>query len=172
MPLRNVMNNSFSGVRGSCLAVLTSAFLFLAACKDPCKSVECKNGGSCEEGHCDCAAGWGGEACALDLAGHFSGPFAVDEDCSISGVSAYEAETHGHGNGTGRLDIHNFGDLGLEVIARLEDDRITIERQEKDGMTFEGSGSLDTANRSFQLHYTVHTGSVTQTCTAGFSMKP
>ncbi len=38
--------------------------LFFSSCKDKCKDVDCKNNGVCNEGVCECPAGFSGDDCS------------------------------------------------------------------------------------------------------------
>ena len=51
-------------------SVMTCAFLLLfmlmSACADPCKKVNCKNGGTCNDGDCNCKPGYSGSECQTE----------------------------------------------------------------------------------------------------------
>ena len=47
-------------------ALLFAFLLFLlSSCKDLCKNITCENGGSCNEGICNCPSGYSGENCEI-----------------------------------------------------------------------------------------------------------
>lgn len=49
------------------LLIITSlAFMFLSACRDPCKDVACYNNGYCTDGTCSCPVGAEGADCKTE----------------------------------------------------------------------------------------------------------
>ncbi len=48
------------------LLVLSISIASLNSCKDPCKDVNCINGGACNDGECTCPQGYSGEFCEIE----------------------------------------------------------------------------------------------------------
>jgi|GEM_PF-1333689 len=49
------------------LLVLTFLSASFSGCKDPCKDAVCLNGGTCDDGDCDCPLGYTGEHCETEV---------------------------------------------------------------------------------------------------------
>jgi len=49
--------------------------------KDPCKKVDCKNGGTCVDGACRCNLPWEGNQCEIDARDKFVGAWKGTENC-------------------------------------------------------------------------------------------
>lgn len=43
------------------------------ACSNPCKDVDCQNGGTCDEGDCECPIGYSGNSCQIENRDGFVG---------------------------------------------------------------------------------------------------
>jgi hypothetical protein len=66
-------------------AFLVGAPTLITSCKkDPCKDVTCENGGTCDDGKCNCPAGYEGEKCEKKLP-VVSGTWAVTHMESVAG---------------------------------------------------------------------------------------
>jgi len=48
-----------------CVAILVIAFSCEEEKKDPCKGIECENGGTCRDGECRCTANFEGQFCEI-----------------------------------------------------------------------------------------------------------
>ncbi|MEN2991994.1 MAG: calcium-binding EGF-like domain-containing protein [Bacteroidia bacterium] len=54
----------------------------LSGCKkNPCKNVNCQNGGSCVDGRCNCVLPWEGDRCEVDARAKFFGDWRGTENC-------------------------------------------------------------------------------------------
>ena len=50
-------------IKGLFLGVFLISAVLIDGCKDPCKDVKCLNGGTCDDGSCNCPAGYSGANC-------------------------------------------------------------------------------------------------------------
>ena len=56
--------------------------LTLQSCKkDPCKNVTCQNGGTCQDGNCQCRLPWEGFKCEVDARDKFVGIWRGTTNC-------------------------------------------------------------------------------------------
>ena len=60
---------------------LATAITITSCEKDPCNDLECKNGGSCSSGYCQCPAGFEGAECEITAASKFVGVYAGSTRC-------------------------------------------------------------------------------------------
>lgn len=72
------------------LSVLFSLFTITAlfqACEeeetDPCADVTCLNGGTCNDGSCDCALGYEGDDCSTETRDAFEGAWTYTTTCAF-----------------------------------------------------------------------------------------
>jgi len=65
----------------SYLSILAFSVLFLFACADECKDVNCENG-ACVEGICECETGWEGELCEIKENAKFVGTWNGELVCT------------------------------------------------------------------------------------------
>lgn len=74
------------------LAITLSGLIFALSCSDPCKNVDCKNGGVCNDGSCDCPPGYSGAQCEIFDSCYnivcLNGGVCVSGDCNC--VPGYE----------------------------------------------------------------------------------
>lgn len=74
------------------LALITAMSFFtlatvitLSSCeKDPCVDLNCKNGGSCSNGYCQCPVGFEGAECEITAASKFVGVYAGSTRCGLN----------------------------------------------------------------------------------------
>jgi hypothetical protein len=66
------------------LISISSATLVTGCKKDPCKDVSCENGGTCDDGKCNCKSGFEGEKCEKVLP-NVSGTWVVTDLESAAG---------------------------------------------------------------------------------------
>lgn len=154
--------------------------LILMACKaDPCASINCLNGGTCNtEGQCECPEGFDGQQCEIFDIQTYIGTYRVEyENC----FSTNENHTVGiepvEGVATA-LYLRDLGDYACpDTTVRVRMDiatrTATIEEQTIDcgplAYTFSGGGSFDetgTLSLAFSVSYESDGVSRTDNCTA------
>lgn len=60
---------------------LATAITITSCEKDPCADLDCKNGGSCSSGYCQCPVGFEGAECETTAASRFVGIYAGATRC-------------------------------------------------------------------------------------------
>jgi len=60
---------------------LATAITITSCEKDPCIDLDCKNGGSCSNGYCQCPVGFEGAECEMTSASKFIGIYAGSTRC-------------------------------------------------------------------------------------------
>jgi len=77
---------SFRSLTIQHLSVFLFTLLLLASCSsDPCEEVTCLNGGTCDDGSCDCPDGWTGTDCSVydfDYVGDYTAKALTFADCN------------------------------------------------------------------------------------------
>lgn len=62
----------------------TASIVYFSSCEaDPCNDLNCKNGGSCADGYCQCPTGYEGSECEIMAADRFVGKYAGLTRCGI-----------------------------------------------------------------------------------------
>ena len=65
---------------------LSSVVLFASCEQDPCVDLDCKNGGTCSDGYCQCPTGFEGAECNITAASRFVGIYAGSVQCEGSAI--------------------------------------------------------------------------------------
>lgn len=60
---------------------LATTVVFTSCEQDPCIDLDCKNGGSCSDGYCQCPTGFEGAECEYTSASRFVGMYAGNIKC-------------------------------------------------------------------------------------------
>lgn len=100
------------------LATLFVSTLCFTACKeddpDPCETVECQNGGTCDNGNCDCQEGFSGTNCETvveqNACDNITATFNGDVKDVLSVTCSYEA-CHSANSTFGQMDYNVFSNL-------------------------------------------------------------
>jgi len=159
----------------SLLAIASLAFgMFLMnACSDPCKDVECLNGGICDEGDCICAAGYEGTDCAVEMRTKFIGSYTIVDSCEpqsrTSTISTSSSDVK-------KVLISNIIDatLGGTAVAEIDGTKITIAQQNvtdsaSNIWSVKGINTGTFANNSFQITVQFVYGTQSIDCNLTFS---
>lgn len=144
--------------------------LTFTACKkdeDPCEGVTCLNNGQCNDGTCNCAAGYQGTDCGTEMRAKFLGVYNVSESCT-SGNYTYQININTSASGVANVVIGNFGGVGASVIASVNGSAITIANQTIDvqgtPVTFSGSGQI--SGSILTISYTLSAAGTSDPCTS------
>lgn len=131
------------------LFILTvgSILLSVSSCKkeetDPCETVSCLNGGTCNNGTCACSAGYEGANCQTEKRAKFFGTYYT-----IGCGENYFMSISNSGTGILNVLLNFPDDFGVPPIsAVINGNSLTIPSQsfiDVDGfaVTFSGSGSI------------------------------
>jgi hypothetical protein len=158
------MNTSFKAIvltAVTVLAVFTG--LMYTSCKpDKCKAITCAYGGVCSGGECTCATGYEGTQCEKITRDKFLGTWTVTEKGTLSNPAIYTIAISA-AEPVDEVTIKNFYNLfpgNVLVAARVSDDTLYIQRQERFNRTVEGRGYLTPnaegeENAALVMHYYV-----------------
>lgn len=153
-----------------CLILLISLF---SCKKNPCDDINCKNGGTCKDGICECQAPFSGADCDTWQGQKFLGTYTVSYSCSSTPLNTVIEALPSDAK---HLTIRNLGDYACPdgdylVTAKIANDSLIIEKQSTCATKpyqFEGLGIL--SNNTLTLHFTVsydvNPGIHTDDCTA------
>lgn len=166
MNMRNAFNISF-------LAFALAIVGTFASCSDNCQDVQCVNG-TCNDGECECAAGYSGQDCGTALNSRFDGEFEVSENCLITGGTPYNVTFSPKSSGPRDFTILGLWKSPQNIVTAVIDDNgtsFTIERQGiVTGYEVEASvGTISSDGNTVNLTYTVYESGdtvVADQCTA------
>lgn len=162
------------------LAVGGALILSLSSCDD-CKDVTCENGGTCNEGECectdnyfgdncethcvngayaggscDCDAGYEGDACETMSRDKFVGSYSVSDNCTGSGADTYTVAIATSSGEVTDVLISNFWALFTNSVkATISGNTITIDSQEPDGDGWLVTGNGTYADGSITFTYSI-----------------
>ncbi|MCS7162405.1 MAG: calcium-binding EGF-like domain-containing protein [Bacteroidia bacterium] len=77
----NFVGKGRAYLKGWAVVAILIGWSLWACKKNPCKDMNCQNGGSCVEGRCNCALPWEGSRCEVDARAKFFGNWRGPEDC-------------------------------------------------------------------------------------------
>ena len=155
------------GIISALVTISVFGILTYTACKkDPCKNVNCHNGGTCSNGNCYCASGYEGANCQTTANAKFLGNWLVSSVCEAEYIAQITADPMS----PSQMYISNFANTGTttSVLASIQSGNVvTIANQRIKGIsntTVSGGGSLSSG--VFSLSYNVIiTDTVTNTKT-------
>lgn len=150
-----------SPIRFAPLWLLVLPLLFLSACLNPCKKVECQNGGTCDDGTCQCPDGYEGDECEDFARDKFIGTYLVSETCA-SASSEYEIRIT-EGPGLTNVVIHGLYNLQYALNGTINGGQITIPPHVFDFITIEGNGQH--TGQSLSLNFNLQVGNSADPCT-------
>ena len=146
------------------------------ACKDddPCDGVECKNGGTCNDGNCACLTGYEGTDCGTETRSKFVAAYTCTNTC-FPGTS-YSSSASPSSVDVSKFIITNMGNVsGLDVVARATGgsifviDNQVVTDNGGDSWTMSGQGSLVGNIITANVTYVYNPTSNTLTCTETWS---
>ena len=130
------------------IGILLSLFLIASGCKDLCKDVQCKNGGTCLDGTCNCPDGYSGDDCGTNISANFLGTYNVSESCPND--TTYTVNISVDTLNISQVKIANFFNSFANLVdATVNQTNITIPLQapDNDGRAVSGSGSFHPPNQ-------------------------
>ncbi len=134
---------------------------------DPCASVICKNGGTCNNGICSCPVNYEGEFCQNAVNAKFAGIYNTQETCSMNAPSSYTIVIAADANDPTQVIINNLGNYSscgtIVLNGTISGSQLSIDDTEC-GYHFTASGTLN--GTVISLTYSVTYNNVTETCTA------
>ena len=147
------------------LAMALFGALTLQSCmKDPCKNVTCQNGGTCQDGNCECTLPWEGPKCEVDARDKFVGFWRGTTVCE--GDS--EITTIGIAKSSVRPNRIVIGSIDADLTSSSTFD-IPFQPVGVNGLpeTIYGNGSLN--GNQLTLNYVLTIRGVPRRCTGTFN---
>ncbi|MBP6456316.1 MAG: calcium-binding EGF-like domain-containing protein [Chitinophagaceae bacterium] len=142
---------------------MMSVTLLLNSCKDPCKDIYCKNNGICRDGSCTCAKGYEGPFCQNKIYEKFIGTYEGSYRCNGS-VPKIKNLIVAPGDLGNKVLIYNLFAQGEYFEATVLENKLEIARQTNNGVTFEGTGQIE-SNEYISIFITEdHGGGNTSSC--------
>lgn len=138
---------------------LLFTILFLTNC-NKCSDVECQNGGTCNDGYCDCAIGFSGPECNLEERAQYLGTFTAEGNCTSQGQSYIIIERNSTRGD--KITIQNLDDRGVDVTAEANKEKFIFEEQTFLDGTILGEGAWEEGK--LKVTYTVHRPSGSYHC--------
>lgn len=167
--MKSIRNIAFS-------ALLTfgafGAITYTSCNKDECKDVVCQNGGTCNEGNCECSSGYEGTNCETKSVTKFIGTWAVSENCDGSN-NTYQVTITADPSDVTRVIVSNLGDYGCSVGGTItwngsvNASTITI-KDNKCSYQMDATGTFNNGqiNFDYSVSYELLGATVTDNCTA------
>jgi hypothetical protein len=127
---------------------LGTSVLF-TSCKDddPCDDQVCLNGGTCNDGDCDCPVAYEDQNCGTETRAKFISQYSCSNSCEPT--ISYSQNVIKSSSDAARFVVNNMGNIsGLNVVARVTGgntftiDSQTLADSDGDTWTVSGSGSL------------------------------
>jgi len=140
----------------------------LGACKkNPCKGVNCENGGFCNDGSCLCPAGYEGNDCSVLSSEKFFAQYLITDYC-LSDTFNYQSELTKIPDSAKYILFRNFANSGKNIRAKASGNQLLIEQQVINQLTVNGLGTIDTSLHKIVLNYTVYssTQQIIDSCVA------
>ncbi|MFQ5334919.1 MAG: calcium-binding EGF-like domain-containing protein [Flavobacteriales bacterium] len=147
------------------IAILFSIplLIFSNACKDPCKDMECLNGGECVEidrktAECNCTTGYEGDDCGTEMRAKFLSMYAAKETCDQTGNGTYTATISESSGSVSEIKITGaWGMFANGVIATVDGKDISIASQDPDNNNnlIVGSGTMSNDQTMVSVTYTI-----------------
>jgi hypothetical protein len=165
---------SKSMIPRSLLSGLFAGFLLLTACSsDKCKDVNCQNGGTCDNGTCNCSNGYEGTDCSVRTIQKFIGSWAAGDVCT-SGSYSYSISISASNTSVTGIVINNFGNFGVDknINANVDGINFIVPQQVVSGITFSGMGTISVDGRTVTVTYdAMKDTTLNDHCTSTWSLK-
>jgi hypothetical protein len=149
------------------LAMALFGALTLQSCKkDPCKNVTCQNGGTCQDGNCQCRLPWEGSKCEVDARDKFVGSWRGTVNCG----DGPEEEVLSITKSSTTPDLIIIEGVIDGQLTSSSEFRIPSQTVNVDGIgvTISGRGNLNGNQLTLTLNYMVQGGG-TFTCTGTYN---
>lgn len=124
----------------------------LTSCTDPCDDVNCLNEGICDDGTCECIAGFEGKNCEILTRDSIAGNFAIASTCDDGFTPTDNWAIGGSSSASNEILINNFHKPTLNIIATITGPT-TFDIKEQFvsdgaiGYTFSGTGTIEDNNK-------------------------
>ncbi len=155
-------------------ATLAFGMFMMNACTDPCKDVECLNGGVCDEGECICATGYEGTDCGVEMRTKFLGSYTFIDGCYPGTTTNSTIATSS--DAINKVTVTNIlgTSLGGTVKAEINGVSITVPSQtvmdiDNDPWTIQGMSTGSLANNTFSISIQYTFGTQSETCLLTFT---
>lgn len=152
-PMRKCYSILFSDLFARNWLILTAFILalFSSGCKDPCDEVYCQNGGTCDEGVCDCPEGYSGPHCEDFI---LQPPEVGFSTTPSNKIIADQTNVEFYPNSTSPLTIYfwNFGQNESSSTSSYPHYKFEFEGNKQ--VTFTGSNQAgsDTESKIIKVH--------------------
>ncbi|MCF8258343.1 MAG: hypothetical protein K9J06_12380 [Flavobacteriales bacterium] len=131
---------------------------------NPCENVNCGSNGECVDGTCVCDEGYEGANCGTVSRDKFLGTYSVSESCT-NGTDAYTMTIAASSTSVQQVTVTNLYDAPQTVVATVSGNSITIGSQTVNGITYTGTGSINSAGNTLTMTYQLSDGINSDSCT-------
>ncbi|MBS1587347.1 MAG: calcium-binding EGF-like domain-containing protein [Bacteroidetes bacterium] len=143
-----------------------SVVTYTSCSKDNCKSVVCKNGGTCNstDGSCSCATGYEGTDCATLSRDKFVGVYTGNEACTV-GSDNYSITLTAASDAL-KLTLTNLYNQSFTATCTMTGKNtfsFSGSQTTTTTTTFNGTGTL--TDNTLTVSYSINNGVSTNTCT-------
>ncbi|MCB9233211.1 MAG: hypothetical protein H6581_16260 [Bacteroidia bacterium] len=156
-------------------ATLFTILVILGVGCNPCKNTECLNGGTCVDGTCNCAPGYGGSDCSGNFRDSFVGDYSAVNSCNNTVFGTFTTDITEDATDGSKVIFSNFaawtssaGATSMVYGLVTDGEKIQIPSQTisstiTSDATFEGTVTFLNAGELL-ASYTIFDGVYTQTC--------
>jgi hypothetical protein len=159
-------------------AFLTAGMFVFSSCADECKDVTCENGGTCNEGVCECPAGYVGDLCETKENEKFVGSWKYNESCDEAVVTDFPVAITEASSSPSKIAISGFGGFQCSVAniiveATVTGNDISLSSNQSfcsGGLTINsGTGSLNASGKSISFTYSYTFNGTTGNCSGTYT---
>lgn len=131
--------------------ILSAALIYSSCTKDPCKDVVCQNGGTCDDGSCNCATGYEGTDCSTEWRTKFAASYKTSGTDNTGGTYTDIPTTISNSSsGVTKIVINISGAFSFTATL-TSSTTFTIDNQTVSGFTYSGTGTLSGNNIALSL---------------------
>ena len=160
----------FARINFLLMTIISLSLFGLSSCADPCKDIECQNGGTCVEGTCNCAEGYEGTNCETAMRDKFVSSYSATETCAnFPGQTFNSTMVISASNASAlKVVITNIYENGWSVVADISGDNLSFTNVDIAGLpagfVVKATGTANLVGTVLTMNYTITEGGTSDNC--------